>query len=203
MTYLAVHALRGQGGARKYIDEGTIKYSQVYIPFFGHNFANAHIAAWSRFRQIDVAVRAGVDLRAMAIIGGERIRRDDLDGLRLRADAAVLAGQVDIPTSYSHTAFRLGDIPRGVQRHIPQHRIFVENSAAVLALQCQDFHIPRQDFISQHTADGGNVDISLAGGNGVQLDIVRHIAICVFRAEGSNMEACNIVMRRQPHILAS
>ena len=125
-----------------------------------------------------------------------------MNGLLFCADAAVLAGQVDIPTLYGNVTARLGDIPLSVQCHVPQCRIFAESVTAVLALQCHDFHVTRQDFISQHTADSGNVDISFAGGNGTELNIVSQNSV-VLRAKGSNMDAFDIVVRFQIHNFAS
>ncbi len=71
-----------------------------------------------------------------------------------------------------------------------------------MALQRHDFHVTRQDFISQHTADGGNIDIPFAGGNSTELDIVRQNSV-VLRAKGSNMDAFDIIIRFQVHNFTS
>ena len=130
-----------------------------------------------------------------------------MDCLTCRADAAVLAGQSDAATFNGGAATRLDDIPVRSQRHVTKSRIARESGIAVLALESHDCHIPRQGLIIQESADSGDVDIPLAGGNSVKLDIVRHDSLTLSilssnLADGSNMYVTNIVLRREVHDLA-
>ena len=78
-----VHAIRGTGFIipRKSVDEATVCYSHLHVTGLGFNFTHAHIAADLSLSQIDVALCAGVDLRAIAIRGIDQIRTGDVDGL--------------------------------------------------------------------------------------------------------------------------
>ena len=203
-----VHAVRGAGFvvARQPVDESAACDGQLHVPFAGLDFAHAHIAADCRLGQIDVALCAGVDLRAVAVRGIDEIRTGDLDGLPRRANAAALAGQIDTPTYYGSAVALLGDIPVRGQGHVAQLGA-LEFAVAVLALQRDDFHVPRQGQVLEHAAHGGDVDISRAGGNGAELNLVIHrsdIALGVFcsRADGSDMDILDIVFRLQSHDLA-
>ena len=77
-----------------------------------------------------------------------------------------------------------------------------------MALQRDDFHVPRQRLILQHAAHNGDVDIPFTGRNSTKLNIVLHsrgFAIGISfsnRADGSDMDILDIVLRRQVHDLA-
>ena len=94
------HTVMGAGFvvAGKPVNETAICQGQRHVPGLGLNLAYAHIAAVSRFRQIDAAVGAGVDLRSVAVRSIDQIRAGDLDSLIRRANAAILAGQIDTTT---------------------------------------------------------------------------------------------------------
>ena len=101
----------------------------------------------------------------------------------------------------------MDDISRGIQAHVSKRRVVFERSCSVLALQRHDFHIPRQRLILQLATYGGDVDITLARGNGAEFDIVLHscgFAIGISfsnRADGSNVDIFDIIFRGQVHNL--
>ena len=200
--YHFVHAVRGTGFviSRKSVDKTAVHDGQIHIPFSGLDFAYAHIAATFGLCQIDAVFSAGVDLCAVAIRGINQIRSCDFDGLTIRADSTVLACQSDSPAFNGGTVARLGNIPGCVQGHVPKLRI-LDIVAAALALERQDCHIPRQGS-SQFAANDCNVDIPFAGGNSIELDIVRNLAASVLRANGSDMDILDIVLCREGHNLA-
>ena len=204
-----VHAVRGAGFviAGKPVNEAAVIYRQLHIPFAGFNLAHAHIAASFRLGQIDAVLGTGVYLGTIAVCGINQIRASHVDGLRFCANTALLASESDTAALYDNTAARLGDIPGGVQSHVTKSRTLREGVASVLALEFDDFHIPRQGTIRQYATYSGNVDVSLISGNGTELDVVIHrcdIAIGIFgrRAEGDEMDILDVVLRRKIHNLA-
>ena len=204
-----VHAVRGAGFviAGKPVNEAAVIYRQLHIPFAGFNLAHAHIAASFRLGQIDAVLGTGVYLGTIAVCGINQIRASHVDGLRFCANTALLASESDTAALYGNTAARLGDIPGGVQSHVTKSRTLREGVASVLALEFDDFHIPRQGTIRQYATYSGNVDVSLISGNGTELDVVIHrcdIAIGIFgrRAEGDEMDILDVVLRRKIHNLA-
>ena len=203
-----VHGLSGAGFviALQAVDEAAVCDSQRHVSRRGLNLAHAHIAAVCRLGQIDAFLGAGVDLGAVAIRGIDEIRSGDLDCLRVRANAAVHTGQGNAPALDGGTSPRLGDVARRIQRHVPKGRVRRKSGVSALALEFDDFHVAGQGLVRQQSAHGGDVDVPLVVGNGGELDIVIHrgdIAVRVFgrRADGSEMDILDIVLRRQVHDL--
>ena len=198
--YHVVHAVHGAGFVihRKRVDEAAVHNGQLHIPFPGFDFTHAHIATVGSLCQIDAAFCAGVDLGAAAVHGMDIVRGGNSNGLIYRADAAVVAGQIDTETFHGSTTARLGNIPVRGQGHFPEIRVLVESGIAVLALERNDFHIAIQ---ASAAASGGNVDIPLAGRNSAEPDVVRYRTASL-RADRSNVDILDIVFRRQVHDLA-
>ena len=201
-----VHAGQGLGVrvAWKRVNEAAVFDGQRHIPGLGLDLAHAHIAAVCHLGQIDIAVRGGVDRRTGAIHRIDEIRAHDFEGFRRRANGAVFADEIDVAAFHDcpQDIILLRDIPGGGKGHTSDGRVAPAGGSADVARKACYFHVPRQRPVVPQAADGGDIDAARPVGNGVEPDVIRHVAVRERRADGGDMDVFDVAFRDQAHMIA-